>query len=199
MKQTIAVDVDDVLAAEREFIIAYSNRHWGHDLTLDDYRENWQVMWDVDREEVDRRALELHAPGVATSYRLIQGGKEALLQLKADFELVILTSRRQMVRDETMEWLNEVFADVFSAVHFTGFWDTSQPDRHLLTKGELARQIGADYLIDDQPKHCIAAAEAAIPSVLFGDYEETRHVALPKNVTRCHTWDEVLAYFYDQA
>jgi 5'(3')-deoxyribonucleotidase len=137
----------------------------------------------------------LHAPGLATSYRLLTGGKEVLQELKKDYRLVILTSRREMVKDETLAWLNDVFADVFSEVHFTGFWDTVSEDRYFLTKGELAKQIGADYLIDDQPKHCFAAAEAGVASILFGDYAHSRALELPEGVTRCKDWAAVQEYF----
>lgn len=194
-KQTIAVDVDDVLAAEREYIIAYSNKHWGYELTLDDYRENWEKMWDVDFQTVRRRADELHAPGMIASYRLMEGSRQALQALSQDYRLVILTSRRQITKDETLIWLNEVFADVFSEVHFTGFWDSDKPGGHLLTKGQLAKQIGAHYLIDDQAKHCFAAAEAGIVSILFGDYAESRGLELPLRVVRCQDWNGVLRYF----
>jgi FMN phosphatase YigB (HAD superfamily) len=152
-------------------------------------------MWDVDIAEVERRATELHRPGLPTSYRLLDGAVSALQALKERYELVILTSRRNVVKDETLAWLNDVFADVFSEVHFTGFWDTISEDSHLMTKGELAKQIGADYLIDDQAKHCMAAAGAGIRSILFGDYAQTRNLDLPSGVTRCKDWAEVLDYF----
>jgi 5'(3')-deoxyribonucleotidase len=198
-KRVIAVDVDDVLAAEAEFIIAYGNKHWGHTLTVDEYQENWAAMWGVDIDELERRAAELHRPGLLTSYRLIDGAKEALQTLKKRYDLVILTSRRQVVKEETMAWLNDVFGGVFREVHFTGFWDTISAESHLLTKGELAKQIGAEYLIDDQPKHCVAAAEAGVQSLLFGDYyAEVRNITLPPKVTRCKDWSEVLEFFDGQ-
>jgi uncharacterized HAD superfamily protein len=197
-KQVIAVDIDDVLAAEAEFIIAYGNKQWGHTLTLEDYQENWSDMWGVDMEEMERRAAQLHLPGVQTSYRLIEGGHEVLKKLKERYELIILTSRRGVLKVETLEWINRVFADVFSGIHFTGFYDTTRTDRHLLTKGELAKQVGADFLIDDQPKHCFAAAEAGVKSLLFGDYAFSRHLELPPGVSRCKDWAEVLDYFDGQ-
>lgn len=194
-KQVIAVDIDDVLAAESEFIIAYGNKQWGHELTLEDYQENWSAMWDISLDELKRRSLELHRPGLQTSYRILDGAVEALQILKQNYQLVILTSRRQVIKDETLAWLNDIFAGVFSEVHFTGFWDTIAEDSHLMTKGELAKQIGADYLIDDQVKHCKAAAEAGIPALLFGDYAHGRDFDLPSGITRCKDWSEVLEYF----
>jgi uncharacterized HAD superfamily protein len=194
-KPVIAVDIDDVLAAEAEFIVAYSNKRWGHDLTAADYAEDWEAMWNVGREEVERRAAELHQPGIQNSYRLLDGAKEALETLKLRYKLIILTSRREILKDETLKWVNDLFAGVFEEVHFTGFWDSLKPDRHLLTKAELAKQIGASYLIDDQPKHCFAAAGVGVKAILFGDYIQTRDLKLPNNVTRCKDWPAVLEYF----
>ena len=39
MKKTIAVDIDDVLGAEAEFIIGYSNNRWGTTFNLEDWTE----------------------------------------------------------------------------------------------------------------------------------------------------------------
>ncbi len=63
MKSIIAVDIDDVLAAEAEFVVAYTNEHWGGSYTLEDYTEAWNLFWGVDVDEVERRAEILHRPG----------------------------------------------------------------------------------------------------------------------------------------
>ncbi|HLA48993.1 MAG TPA: hypothetical protein VJY84_00415, partial [Candidatus Saccharimonadales bacterium] len=62
-------------------------------------------------------------------------------------------------------------------------------------KAEVCREIGADYLVDDQPKHCLAAADAGITALLFGDYKWTRVNNLPKNVIKVRNWPAVLEYF----
>jgi len=194
-KPIIAVDVDDTLAAEAEFMIRYSNEHWGHTLTIADYHENWTGMWGVDHEEGERRALVLHQPGIVTQYRLLEQAVEVLRELAKDFELVILTSRRASVKDETLEWLRQNFGDIFSDIRFTGFFDAGKPGGHLHTKGELVKGMGAQYLIDDQPKHCFAAASEGVTALLFGDYVDRTGLELPEDVTVCKDWAAVLDYF----
>jgi len=194
-KKTIAIDIDDVIAAESASIIKFSNNRWGHNLTIDDYDENWQEMWGVEYDELLRRAEILHRPGVQTSYELIDGVHEALHKLAGSYNVVALTSRRSSVKDETVEWLEKVFKGVFSDFYFTGFWDDTKPGGHLLTKGELARDLKVDYLIDDQPKHCLSAAEHGVKTVLFGDYKIGRDLKLPAGVVRARNWQEVLEYF----
>lgn len=194
-KPTIAVDIDDVLASEAAFVIAYSNEHWGTHLRIEDYSEDWASLWNVDYEECKRRITELNQPGLQTTYPLIEGGEEVLQKLKQHYKMIILTSRPRSMEGEITEWFDRVFPEIFSGMHFTGFWETDKPGGHLLTKGGLAKQIGADYLIDDQPKHCFAAAEVGVKAILFGDYAVSRNLDLPNNVTRCRDWQAVLEYF----
>jgi uncharacterized HAD superfamily protein len=194
-KPIIAVDIDDVLAAEAEFIIAYSNENWGHSLSLEDYKENWGEMWGLDHDAVERRADTLHQTDLVMMYRTIDGAHQALLELKKNYDLIILTSRRRLIQAETSDWIAQNFGDIFDEIHYTGFWDTKDPGGHLRTKGKLLEEIGADYVIDDQSKHCIAASECGIKAILFGDYAGNRSVKLPSDVVRCKNWKEVLEYF----
>jgi 5'(3')-deoxyribonucleotidase len=197
-KPIIAVDIDDVIVAEAEFIVEYSNRHWGHSLSLEDYREHWGSMWQVGIGEVERRADILHAPGIIRKYRILEDAHYALNALSKNFRLIILTSRRKMVEQETREWLKENFGDVFEKIYFTGFWDNITDNSHLLTKADLSRELNVGYLIDDQPKHCFGAAAHGIKAILFGDYAESRHLEPPEGVTRCSNWQEVLEYFENE-
>lgn len=195
-KKMIAVDFDDVILAEAEFVVEYSNQHWGYNFTLEDYRENWQEMWGLEAgEELEARAEALHAPGIQVSYDLIEGAETALKRLAKRYNLVVLTSRRGMVADETLEWIDKNLPDIFTGVHFTGFYEDGVANGHRHTKGVMAREIGTDYLIDDQPKHCFAAAEEGIKALLFGDYAVSRNLKLPKGVTRCTDWAAVVDYF----
>ena len=200
MKRKIAIDIDDVLAASAEAFVAWSNERWGMSLTVDDYEEHWGRMWQLehDREEAERRADEFHEAGVVGRHRPHEEALPVLKELGDEYDLVIITSRRRSIAAETEEWLKVHYAGVFSEVHFAGMWDSKDPDRLKATKTEVCRQIGADYLVDDQLKHCLAAAEAGIPAVLFGRYAWNRADKLPHNVTRCEKWEQVRDYFKER-
>jgi uncharacterized HAD superfamily protein len=129
---------------------------------------------------------------------MLENAHYALKELNKDFRLIVLTSRRKVVEEETRQWLGESFGDIFDGIHFTGFWDTITNESHLLSKADLTRDLGVSYLIDDQPKHCFGAAEHGVKAILFGDLAESKHVELPKRVVRCKNWQEVLEYFSDK-
>ncbi|HKU19235.1 MAG TPA: hypothetical protein VJP80_08315 [Candidatus Saccharimonadales bacterium] len=200
-RQTIAVDIDDVLARSAEGFAAFSNQQWGGTMTADQYTEEWAVAWGVDLDEALRRAEEIHELDVFGRYAYFEEAVPVLRGLKKKFNLVAATSRRAIIRSGTDAWLQRHFPDIFRAVHYAGMWDSNKDVAHKLkqTKAELCKEIGADYLIDDQLKHCLAVADAGVTSLLFGDYSWNRQSILPKNVIRVHTWQQVKEYFDAQS
>lgn len=196
-RQVIAVDVDDVLAASAEGWIAYSNQKWGTNLTVDDYDEDWSKMWGVDRAEEKRRARAVYDAVIIRDFKHYDAALPVLTKLAQRYELMIATSRIQAMHGETLEWLEKHYAGLFSGVHQSGFFDELTPDSHKATKAELVKSIGADYLIDDQLKHCLGVAEAGLEAILFGDYPWNQYGGgeLPPRVTRCADWAAVEEYF----
>ncbi len=189
----IAIDCDDVLAENAAGFVAFSNERWDTQLTVDDYGEHWGDMWNIDTQEAEKRAHDFYGSSAIRGYGHIGGALESLTRLAEHHQLVIATSRRLQMRDDTLLWIDEHFPGIFSssAVYFAGIWDRIEDDRHVLTKADLIEQIGADILVDDQLKHCAAVAESGRHGVLFGDYAWNKSDQLPKRVVRCVNWLEV--------
>ncbi len=201
VRKTIAIDIDDVLAANAEGFVKFSNERWGTNLKPDDYSEHWAQMWQTDYEEEKKRRDEIIASKLFVTHKFFEEAKPALTALKKEYKLVIVSSRGPSIRRDTIRWIEEGFKGIFEEIHFAPIWDDLE--KHTLeklkyTKAEILRQVGADYLIDDQPKHCIAAARAGIKSVLFGDYRWNRSTKLSKNMYRAKNWEEVLEFFNEQ-
>ena len=196
-KKTIAVDIDDVLALNAQAFVEFSNKRWGTNLKPEDYTEHWAELWGIDsndHEEVEKRALEFLNAGTS-KYEHLPEAKEILGRLAERYTLVILTSRRVSLAKDTSDWIDKYFPGIFSDVHFAGIWDKVVDDRIHMSKGQVAKEIGADYLIDDQLKHCLAAAEAGVEVIVFGDYKWNQMDRLPRGVSRAKNWQEVLEYF----
>lgn len=197
-KQTIAIDIDDVLAANAEGFIEFTNRRWGTNLTVEDYDEHWAKVWQVSGEEELKRVKAVREAALFSSYRHFPEAEPVLRRLAKRFKLVVLTSRQRAISGDTFNWIDRHFKGIFSEIHFTGIWDGLNKDSHVRirhTKANLASDIEADYLIDDQLKHCLAAAEAEIEALLFGNYAWNRMKRLPPRVTRVNDWSAVREYF----
>lgn len=195
-RQIIAIDVDDVLTDTSQSIVEYSNTHWGTNLTIEDYSENWHPMWGVDAVEGKRREEETLQMMVQSEP--FKGVAHVLEKLSKSYTLVVTTSRSNSIANKTKQWLDQHYTNIFTDAHFAGIWDGDNSRGHTklnLTKASLLKEVGASYLIDDHPKHCFAAAELEIPAVLFGEYPWNRDVELPEGVTRCLDWQAVEEYF----
>ncbi len=200
-KQTIAVDIDDVLSTNAQDFIAYTNARWGTRLTIEDYDEHWGEVWQVEREEAHERASEYLLGDTMGSYGQHDYAYEALKKLHEMYRIIIVTSRGKIIEKNTQDWLRKHFDGCIDEVFFAGIYDTSPDDddeyhsRYKKTKGTLLKELGADYFVDDQPKHCIAADELGITTILFGDYAWNRQAEIPTSMIRCKTWRDVCAYF----
>jgi uncharacterized HAD superfamily protein len=191
----IAVDIDDVLADNAQGLIEFSNERWGTDLSVEDYTEHWAQMWQIDNTETETRANELHESGAIGKYRHNDSALPVLRDLAQRFRLVIITSRRLQVEKETRAWIADHYPDIFSEIHFAGIWDTIDDGSHLRTKAGICQSLGVNYLIDDQLKHCAAAAERGIQSLLFGNYSWNQSDVLPNNVVRVNDWNGIQRHF----
>jgi len=195
-KPIVAVDVDDVLAANAAGFIAFSNKQWGMNLTIEDYMEDWATVWGTDLKESERRAMEFFDSGSLSLYGHYPEARATLQHMAQSFELVVVTSRRVFLKPETDAWLERCFPGVFSETYYAGIWDNPDERSHMMTKTDVLVSIKAQYLIDDQPKHCFAAAEHGVQAVLYGDYKWNRiEVDMPQGVHPAKGWEDVGHYF----
>lgn len=196
-RKVITVDLDDVLADSAARFVAFSNEQWGTTLSVDDYSEHWAEMWGIDIEEAIKRQQHIYREEVQIHLDSLGDAKEVLGRLAANFDLIIVTSRPKVLQKGTVEWIEKYYAGLFKDIHFAGIWDGKYSLDHAntLTKAGIIKELGADYFIDDHPKHCFAVAAEGIPTVLFGNYSWSRGLQLPKGVTRAKNWIAVEEYF----
>jgi 5'(3')-deoxyribonucleotidase len=190
-KPVVAVDIDDTLADHAEAFVAWSNAKYGTALTAADYQDRWALMWRIDEAQAEERSTAFHGSGVHRSMVAKTDSQGVLGRLKDRYEFVIVTARRRSVVADSLEWLTEFHPGTFADVRFVPIWEPG----NTLTKAVICREIGAEYLIDDMPRHCEAAAAEGIHALLFGDYSWNRSAPTAAGVQRVRDWLEVEEYF----
>lgn len=186
-KQTIAIDLDDVLVNSSPEIIRYYNQTYGTAVTLADfYADDFSGAWQCpDRHTVSRRVnTYLDTPGYLELKPTI-AAVEVLHKLKAVYNLVIVTGRPSFVEDITLQWLSKHLPDLFGDVVFSNFYGSDDVKRD---KGEICTDLGASILIDDHLGHAKNAASHGVSVLLFGDFPWNRADELPENITRVANW-----------
>jgi len=199
-KPTIAIDIDEVLADYAAEFVVMSNKLWSTNFTADDYHEDWLTLWGVDLDEAVARGQAMLDDRMHERLRHDDKAVDVLAKLAQNYNLIVLTARNLATKELTLEWLKRHYPMILpGSVNFAGIWDNPKPDAVHQTKGSIARQLGVEYLIDDQLKHCLAAHEHGIKSLLFGDYRWNQADDLPKGVTRVSNWHAVEEYFAHEA
>jgi 5'(3')-deoxyribonucleotidase len=201
-RPVISIDIDDVLAAGAQAFIEYSNERWGTNLTIDDYEDNWAKLWNLDRTSasdltVETQRVEDFFANCLPRMHHDTSAYEVLAALKQDFDLIVVTARRLHTKADTLVWAEEHFPGIFDQdkIYFAGFYDTIGKHSLLGHKGDLLKELGAHYHIDDQPKHCNGAISRGVKAILFGDYAWQYKELVDENVVRVRTWPDILEYF----
>lgn len=199
-RPVIAIDIDEVLSSQLEAMRLFINEHYGYNHSSEDYLVEadywgyWETLWGVDEQEALRRERHFINSGGLQAMKPVIGSLDSISKLKKRYELVIVTSRRNEYADITHKWLDSHFPSVFAHVKFTSL----RGQQASLAKAKTSKEIGADYLIDDNLEHCIEAAKSGIKAILFGEYGWNRGREVPKEITKVKDWQEVLDYFERQ-
>lgn len=196
-KPIIAIDVDDVLTRGVESLRLEVNRRLGTNLQSEhyrisgEYRTYFDQVWQSNGL-AGRISMARLSPQMEVDQSHILPAKDAakvLRKLKERYELVVVTAREQPWKQATLVWLDQHYSGIFTRTIFSG----DSPDALHKSKGQICREIGAAWLIDDNTAHAETAIEAGVSVVLFGEYGWQQ--TLPHGVAHCKDWVAVLEYF----
>src|SRR5579862_2110664 len=200
-KPIIAIDIDDVLADEAEGVQRFVQQEYGHTHKADDdlfegpyntyWEDRWQLQQGLSREEAENRFEAFLASPIKDDLKVVEGALKAIQELKRNYELVVVTSRYGRQLQTTQPWLEKHFPETFKRLEFVALWNKDKS----ATKATIAKEIGADYLVDDNADHCALAAEEGITALLFGEQGWNRNVLEAPGIIRVKNWEEVLEYF----
>ncbi|KAG0448954.1 hypothetical protein HPP92_002097 [Vanilla planifolia] len=194
-KIVVAVDVDEVLGsfllALNKFIAdRYSLYH-----TVSDYHVyEFFRIWNCSPTEAEIRVHQFFkTPYFTSGIDPIPGAHSVLCNLSSFCNLSVVTSRQNVIKDHTCDWIEKYYPGLFKEIHFGNHFAL---DGTSIPKSEICRSMGAQVLIDDNPRYALECAEAGIRVLLF-DYQnsypwsKTGSADSHRLVTRVHTWEEV--------
>ncbi|KAF6170272.1 hypothetical protein GIB67_013247 [Kingdonia uniflora] len=194
-KLVVAVDVDEVLGSFVSALNKFIADRYSFNHSVSEYHVyEFFKIWNCSRDEADIRVHEFFK----TSYfkagiHPIPGARTALHKLSRFCDLSIVTSRQNAIKDHTIEWIEKHYPGLFREIHFGNHFAMDGESR---PKSDICRSLGAQVLVDDNPRYAMECAEAGIRVLLF-DYEnsypwcKTDSSSLHPLVTKVHNWEEV--------
>ncbi|XP_048227497.1 uncharacterized protein LOC8259020 isoform X2 [Ricinus communis] len=135
----VAVDVDEVLgnfvsALNRFIADRYSSNH-----SVSEYHVyEFFKIWNCSRDEADIRVHEFFKTSYFKSgIYPIPGAQKVLQKLSRLCKLSVVTSRQNVIKDHTVEWIEKHYPGVFQEIHFGNHFALDGESR---PKSEICRQ-----------------------------------------------------------
>lgn len=194
-KITVAVDVDEVLGNFVSALNKFIADRYSLKRSVSEYHVyEFFKIWNCSRQEADIRVHEFFkTPYFKNGIHPLPGAQRALHKLSRFCNLSVVTSRQNVIKDHTIEWLEKHYPGLFHEIHFGNHFALDGESR---PKSEICRLLGAKILIDDNPRYAIECAQVGIRVLLF-DYEnsypwcKTQSIDEHPLVTKVHSWEEV--------
>jgi hypothetical protein len=161
-KPVLGVDADDVVWKFNEAYVAYHNHlHGTHFKYEDIYTFDMVKMYGLPLEII---LHNIHTLITEEHHSIVPfpGAIAAFTQLATVYDLQIITSRHELIRDITVAAFDKHAPKLFSAFHFTNSYSQAGVSAKR-TKLAVCREIGAVALVEDAPINIFEVARGGIP------------------------------------
>ncbi|KAJ4953650.1 hypothetical protein NE237_030482 [Protea cynaroides] len=193
-KLIVAVDVDEVLGSFISALNKFIADRYSFNCSVSEYHVyEFFKIWNCSRDEAHIRVHEFYKTSYfKTGIHPIPGAQEILHKLSSFCDLSVVTSRQNVIKDHTIEWIEKHYPGLFREIHFGNHFALDGKSR---PKSDICRSLGAQVLIDDNPRYAVECAEAGIRVLLF-DYQNSYPWCkigsdnLHPLVTKVHDWEE---------
>ncbi|KAE9602515.1 hypothetical protein Lal_00049814 [Lupinus albus] len=194
-KLAVAVDIDEVLGNFVSTLNKFIADRYSSEYSLSEYHVyEFFKIWNCSRDEADFRVHEFFkTPYFKNGIHPLPGAQMALQKLSRYCNLFVVTSRQNVIKDQTIEWIENNYPGLFHEIHFGNHFALDGLSR---PKSEICRSLNAKVLIDDNPRYAMECAESGFRVLLF-DYENSypwsKDDSVDKHplVTKVKNWEEV--------
>src|SRR5471030_3049346 len=122
MKQTIAVDIDEVLFPFTDEFIIYHDQVYGTKLDKSKFNSlEFSSRLGTEMSETTRRIFEFTRKSSEKNIQPLALARESIAKLAAKYNLVVITARQSEFEEITKNWAAKHFSEQFLELHHIGF------------------------------------------------------------------------------
>jgi len=187
----IVFDIDGVLADILPMFIDFLYERIGIRLKLEeiDSYYDWHRKLGIEKEAFSKLILEYYeSPHLKRAVPMEEMAFDVIKSLAKNHDVLVLTSRHELTRQATEEFMEKYYPGVFNEILFTNNAHEGH-DAASSSKAKLLSFIGADFVVDDDPdvmadgcklllydSHYNKDAEDNGRRVRFKSFEELPHI-----------------------
>ena len=160
----IAIDIDEVLVSFLSPMAKYHKKS----ISKTRYSYVYRDIFDITEEESQKMVQEFYRSKDFTQLTPIKGAQKAMYKLRrCTNKMYIVTGRQDVVREETEDWINTFFPNVFNDVILTNSYTPYE-----VKKTDICRALNIGLIIDDNKGICDHCIENGVNALnVIGDDE----------------------------
>ncbi|MCF7834583.1 HAD hydrolase-like protein [Candidatus Gracilibacteria bacterium] len=193
MEKIIGIDLDEVLSETVETMLkSHNNMINGMSIYKEDISDYYIFnikKYKISQEDAVKYFRSFYDQTQSNDdIPAIKGSADGLKRLKKNgWKIVIVTARREDIKDITISWLDH---------HFPGLWDDILFASHFtdkqINKSELCKQNGINIMIEDNLDYAIEMANEGIKMYLLDKpWNKKFDPELNKGITKFYNWNEL--------
>ncbi len=183
----IGIDLDDVVFEFVRELLNIYQRTYNKKVNYDEVSSyNFNELLNISRKEFSDLIMSKFDKRKIENLELCEGVYDSVNRLSKEHEIYFITSR---VRKEgTLESLNKYFNHINFELYFS-----SNPyvGNFGKDKGEICKNMGIDYMIEDSREHAEICSKKGIKTILL-DKPWNKKYGEHYNIIKLKNWNEVL-------
>ena len=185
----IGVDIDDVLAEFQIAWLDYHNKKYGTGFTKEDITSyDFRHIFKEDIDVLIQRVMDFYdTPGFA-NLNPSPYSKKYIKAIIKDHNLFAITSRPDKTKENTLDWLDKHFGNIFSKIVLTNEFSNKKAKR--ITKLQVCQANNIGLMIEDCLEKLNTLAQNDIRGVLI-DKPWNKADQMHKNIARVASWREI--------
>lgn len=184
----IGIDIDDVLGNLNQQIIKYHKKELNIKVKREDHKNfNFHESWNCSAKEAETRLTDFVEKGNFFQLEPMDQSIKSIKELKKlGHELVVITARNLKLYDDTINWLNKHYPELFSNIHFSQ--NKKQTGKR---KWQICLDENIDVMVDDGPHIIKDCAKKGITSIIL-DAPWNQNLEESENIIRVNSWEEIV-------
>ncbi len=184
----IAVDLDEILSETLSSVLEYYNTiHHSLFKRADFTSYNYWEIWGGTKNDEVEFIKNFYKTDFVKNTKPVAGAYEALLELKKlGYQFCIITGRSDVYKEQTLEWINQCYPNIFSDTFFA---NTFKLDKSTRKKSDICKSLNIKILIEDDSFHIADCTSEGI-TVLVLDCPWNKS-ANYENSIRLYSWEEI--------
>lgn len=186
-KLRIGIDLDDVVFDFVNFLIKNYQEKFGKNILFEEISSFYfEKVFNLSREEINLFFKEIFTKDSVLNMDLCEFAKEVIFGLSKDNEIFFITSRVD-AREGTLESLNKHFSEINFELFFSSNPYCGNKGK---TKGQICKDLGIDFMIEDSKEHSEVCAEYGIKVFLL-EKPWNKQTKEHKNIIKVKSWEEI--------